>query len=47
ATTTRNFQIIQDTNQSRFLQWLIREIPEFVPVSKPDLPPKPAIKKAL
>ncbi|CAG8705564.1 8531_t:CDS:2, partial [Scutellospora calospora] len=24
-------QIIQDTNQSRFLQWLIGEIPEFVP----------------
>ena len=40
-------QIIQDTNMSRFIQWLTGEIPEFVPVPKPDLPPKPAIKKAL
>ena len=40
-------QIIQDTNMSRFIQWLTGEIPEFVPVPKPDLPPKPAIKQAL
>jgi len=40
-------QIIQDTNMSRFIQWLTGETPEFVPVPKPDLPPKPAIKEAL
>ncbi|CAG8724844.1 17141_t:CDS:10, partial [Cetraspora pellucida] len=36
-----------DTNISRFIQWLTGEIPEFVPVPKPDLSPKPAIKKVL
>ncbi|CAG8762903.1 32_t:CDS:2, partial [Cetraspora pellucida] len=40
-------QIIQDMNMSRFIQWLTGEIPEFVPVLKPDLPPKPPIKKVL
>ncbi|CAG8834854.1 5076_t:CDS:2, partial [Cetraspora pellucida] len=40
-------QIIQDTNMTRLIQWLTGEIPEFVPVSKPDLPLKPTIKKAL
>ncbi|CAG8832585.1 22346_t:CDS:2, partial [Cetraspora pellucida] len=40
-------QIIQDTNMTRLIQWLTGEIPEFVPVPKPDLPPKPTIKKAL
>ncbi|KAF0448448.1 hypothetical protein F8M41_002660 [Gigaspora margarita] len=32
-------QIIQDTNKSKFLQWLLGEISEFVPIPKPDLPP--------
>ncbi|CAG8747174.1 10896_t:CDS:2, partial [Cetraspora pellucida] len=42
-----SIQEIKTQHFSRFLQWLIEEIPEFVPVPKPDLPPKPAIKKAL
>src|SRR6185437_13592262 len=38
-------QIIYDTNMGRFIQWLTGEIPGFVPTPKPDLPPKPVIKK--
>ena len=38
-------QIIHDTNMGRFIQWLTGEIPGFVPIPKPDLPPKPVTKK--
>ncbi|CAG8653817.1 1170_t:CDS:1, partial [Paraglomus occultum] len=39
------YQFIRDTNIGRFIQWITGEVPEFVPVPKPDLPPKPQIKK--
>jgi len=39
------YQTIQDANIGRFIQWITGEVPEFVPVPKPDLPPKPQTKK--
>src|SRR6185312_5815857 len=38
-------QFVRDANIGRFIQWLTGEVPEFVPLPKPDLPPKPQIKK--
>ncbi|RIA99954.1 hypothetical protein C2G38_2236365, partial [Gigaspora rosea] len=39
------YQKMQDILMDRFVQWITGEVSEFVPISKPDLPPKPVIKK--
>ncbi|CAG8680078.1 10857_t:CDS:1, partial [Ambispora gerdemannii] len=39
------YQKIHDENISRLIQWITGEIPDFNPVPKLALPPKPAIKK--
>ncbi|RIB12373.1 hypothetical protein C2G38_2200862 [Gigaspora rosea] len=36
---------MQDILMDRFVQWITGEVSEFVPISKPNLPPKPVIKK--
>ncbi|CAH1766726.1 4509_t:CDS:2, partial [Entrophospora sp. SA101] len=38
-------QQIQIRPKNHFLQWIYGEIPEFIPVPTPPLPPKPQIKK--
>ncbi|CAJ0876116.1 9046_t:CDS:2, partial [Entrophospora sp. SA101] len=38
------YKNIQDRNMESFLQWIYGEIPEFIPVPAPPLPPKPQIK---
>ncbi|CAG8673865.1 3547_t:CDS:2 [Ambispora leptoticha] len=35
------YQKMQDILIDRFVQWITGEVSEFVPISKPDLPPKP------
>jgi hypothetical protein len=39
------YQTIRDMNIGKFIQWITGEVPEFVPIPKPDLPAKPVIKK--
>ncbi|CAG8539991.1 17661_t:CDS:2 [Cetraspora pellucida] len=39
------YQKMQDILMDRFVQWITGEVSEFVSIFKPDLPPKPVIKK--